>query len=175
MFFSFDIKKLDLLLFHARSLFFTGPVDCVRKIYHTNGIRGYFRGFGPTILRDIPGFFTYFHSFELICLLLSDKEGAPLGPFALMFAGGMAGTVSWTTAFPPDVIKTRIQIDTKGRYSGFLQCLESSFKEERWKLFVRGLAPTIIRAFPMNSAIFTVHTLLKRIYSSYAIEDELNS
>ena len=92
-----------------------------------------------------------------------------------MFAGGMAGTISWTTAFPPDVIKTRIQIDVNGRYNGFLQCLESSFRQDRWQLFVRGLAPTVVRAFPMNAAIFTVHTLLQRIYSGYAIESELNS
>ena len=92
-----------------------------------------------------------------------------------MFAGGMAGTISWTSVFPPDVIKTRIQIDTKRRYNGFMQCLTSSFKEERWKLFVRGLAPTIIRAFPMNSAIFTVDTLLKRAYANYALKDELDS
>lgn len=106
--------------------------------------------------------------------MISGKEGNHLGPFALMFAGGVAGSISWTTAFPPDVIKTRIQVDTKRRYSGFLNCLQTSFKDEGWRLFVRGLAPTIMRAFPMNSAIFTIDTLLKRVYASHAIRDELN-
>lgn len=148
-------------------------MDCIKKVYRNDGFQGFFRGFGPTVIRDIPGFITYFNSFEFICLLMSGDDQAHLGPFALMFAGGMAGTISWTTVFPPDVIKTRIQIDTKKRYTGFLHCLTLSFKEERWKLFVRGLAPTIVRAFPMNSAIFTVDTLLKRAYANYAIKDDL--
>ena len=157
------------------TLCFIGPIDCIRKIYCSDGLKGLFRGFGSTIIRDIPGFFTYFHSFELICLLISGSESTQIGPFGLMFAGGMAGTISWASVFPPDVIKTRIQIDTEKRYNGFMQCLISSFKEERWKLFVRGLAPTVIRAFPMNAAIFTVNILLKRIYSNHVISDELNS
>ena len=154
---------------------FVGPIDCIRKIYRSDGFKGLFRGFGPTIIRDIPGFFTYFHSFELICLLISGNESTSVGPFGLMFAGGMAGTISWASVFPTDVIKTRIQIDTEKRYSGFIQCLKSSFKEEQWKILVRGLTPALLRAFPMNAAMFTVNILLKRIYSNHVISDELNS
>ena len=128
-----------------------------------------------TIIRDIPGFVSYFLSFEYLCRVIAGEEGAYLGPVALMLAGGTAGSISWTLAFPPDVIKTRIQVDTSKRYTGFLQCLKSSFKEEQWRLFVRGLTPTILRAFPMNAAIFTVHTMLSRMYANYAMKYELNS
>ncbi|XP_065066539.1 mitochondrial basic amino acids transporter-like [Rhopilema esculentum] len=154
---------------------YKGTLDCISKIYRSNGFRGLYRGMPATIIRDIPGFVSYFLSFEYLCRVIAGEEGAYLGPVALMLAGGTAGSISWTLAFPPDVIKTRIQIDTSKRYTGFLQCLRSSFKEEQWRLFVRGLTPTILRAFPMNAAIFTVHTMLSRMYAKYAMNDELNS
>lgn len=34
---------------------FTGPIDCLKYIVKTEGIRGAFKGLTATILRDIPG------------------------------------------------------------------------------------------------------------------------
>ncbi len=128
-----------------------------------------------TIIRDIPGFVSYFISYEIICKSISANRTSQLGPFALLFAGGIAGSISWALVFPPDAIKTRIQIDNQLQYHGFLDCLRKSYRQEKWRLFTRGLAPTVIRAFPMNAAIFTVYTLLMRFYHSEMHQDDFQA
>ena len=34
------------------------------------------------------------------------------GPFSLAFAGGVAGCCLWTSIFPADVVKSRVQVST---------------------------------------------------------------
>eukprot|EP00794_Sanderia_malayensis_P020318 gene20319-22317_t len=159
-------SRLQIQTTSASQAEYRGVTDCVRKIYRKNGFRGFYLGMNATIIRDIPGFLSYFISYELICKGISSNATTQIGPFALLFAGGIAGSISWALVFPPDAIKTRIQVDNQSQYKGFIDCLRKSYQQEQWRLFTRGLAPTVIRAFPMNAAIFTVYTLLMRLYYS---------
>lgn len=45
---------------------YKGTLDCFKKIYQTNGIKGFFRGFTPTILRAAPVNACTFYTFELV-------------------------------------------------------------------------------------------------------------
>jgi solute carrier family 25 carnitine/acylcarnitine transporter 20/29 len=55
------------------------------------------------------------------------------------------------------VVKTRIQSEPE-RYKGFVDCIRYSYREEGWRIFFRGLTPTILRAFPSNAATFAAYT-----------------
>ena len=65
-----------------------------------------FRGFLPTLLREVPAFSVYFASYEL---MTRGEEQVPT--WRLLLAGGMAGTASWVLTYPVDVIKSRVQAD----------------------------------------------------------------
>lgn len=133
---------------------FKGPIDCLLYIHRTEGIRGCFRGFTATVLRDIPGFSSYFVSYEFLMQL---KE-RPSVPYTLV-AGGLAGIASWLACYPMDVIKTHLQADSLGKsskYNGFIDCAVKSYEREGLNFFFRGLNSTLIRAFPMNAACFFV-------------------
>jgi solute carrier family 25 carnitine/acylcarnitine transporter 20/29 len=45
---------------------YTGPIDCCRKIVQRHGLRGLWRGIGPTLLRDGPGVGAWYASFEWV-------------------------------------------------------------------------------------------------------------
>lgn len=77
-------------------------------------------------------------------------------------AGGMAGVFSWIVTFPIDVVKTRLQSDVAGKYSGAIDCFKKTYAAEGHKAFSRGLVSTILRAFPTNAATFTVVTWIMR-------------
>ncbi|XP_030384365.1 mitochondrial basic amino acids transporter isoform X2 [Scaptodrosophila lebanonensis] len=99
---------------------FKGPIDCLRHIIRTDGIRGAFKGLVATIFRDIPGFSSYFVSYEFI-IRMREK---PNIPYTLM-AGGCAGMASWLACYPIDVVKTHMQADALGssaKYNGFIDC-----------------------------------------------------
>ncbi|KAL1446905.1 hypothetical protein MTO96_028702 [Rhipicephalus appendiculatus] len=140
----------------------SSPVELAKtrlQILKVEGLRGAFRGFGPTLLRDAPGFAVYFASYERMVRLGADGTftGAK-GTAALMAAGGLAGVFSWMACYPMDVLKSRLQVDgMRGprRYKGLWDCAVQSYRQEGIRAFTRGLNSTLLRAFPTNAATFT--------------------
>lgn len=147
---------------------YLGALDCIRKIYNTSGSRGLFQGISPLLLRDIPGFVTYFGSYEILLDLLSQtKSRAEVGPLATIFAGGFAGMISWASTFPFDVIKSRMQADGNGGnflYKGAIDCFVQNYKTSGLRGLYSGLGPTLLRAFPTNAVIFYVYTLVSGFF-----------
>ncbi|KAH6586688.1 hypothetical protein BASA61_006484 [Batrachochytrium salamandrivorans] len=45
---------------------YKGPIDCLRKIITTGGIRGLYKGLGTTIVRETPSYGAYFASLQSI-------------------------------------------------------------------------------------------------------------
>ncbi|ODQ67489.1 mitochondrial carrier [Nadsonia fulvescens var. elongata DSM 6958] len=58
-------SKLQTDALSKTSQQYSSAIDCAKKIYTTNGIRGFFRGFLPTILRAAPVNACTFYAFEL--------------------------------------------------------------------------------------------------------------
>ena len=127
----------------------------------------------------------------------------------LLFAGGLAGVMSWASIYPLDVIKSRLQVQldnvqmlsnavqpastsktpflsvpnrpgpshrveqksylsgaipllplsTAQPYTGIVDCFMRSYRTEGWRVFTRGMWPTLFRAFPVNSVIFVVYEM----------------
>ncbi|KAL7286492.1 hypothetical protein TKK_0019229 [Trichogramma kaykai] len=140
-----------------------GPAQCLRHIYRSEGFRGVFGGLGITLAREIPSFGVYFATYE--ALTKSDRQ---ISTPHMLLAGGTAGTVSWIVSYPLDVVKSRLQADSEGRYSGALDCFRKSVQAEGWICMVRGLNSTIIRAFPTNAATFAVVTWTMRLFDESA-------
>ncbi|XP_030246469.1 mitochondrial basic amino acids transporter [Drosophila navojoa] len=133
---------------------FKGPIDCLLYVQKTEGIRGTFKGLWATVLRDIPGFASYFVSYEFL-MQLKEKPSVPY----VLVAGGCAGMASWLACYPIDVVKTHMQSDALGKrakYNGLVDCAINNYKKEGIPFFFRGLNSTLVRAFPMNAACFFV-------------------
>lgn len=152
-----ELIKTRLQLQHTNpsALQFQNPFQCLVHVWRTEKFRGVFRGLGITAARDVPGFSSYFVFYELMTRNTTN-------PSALhtLFAGGMAGTLSWAVTFPIDIIKSQLQADgmTPGqkKYSGIWDCARKGYREEGMRFFTRGLTSTLVRAFPMNAACFLV-------------------
>ncbi|KAF9012871.1 mitochondrial carrier [Hymenopellis radicata] len=157
--------------------------DVAMSIIRTHGIRGMYRGMPVTALRDC-GYGAYFWAYEATCryfttptleapadeiqLLLKEVDGemrSVPGWAVMMLAGGLAGIAGWMTTFPLDVVKTRMQghspdIPTSitpllsRPYKTIWSTIVHSYKTEGVGVFFRGLAPTLIRAIPVNIATF---------------------
>ena len=78
-------------------------------------------------------------------------------------AGGLAGSFAWTIVYPIDVIKSRIQslpMDTPSKQRSFYYIARNIHRNEGGvikMILSRGLAVTILRAFPVNGTIFFVY------------------
>ena len=78
-------------------------------------------------------------------------------------AGGLAGSFAWTIVYPIDVIKSRIQslpMETPSKKRSFYYIARHIHRNEGGvmkMILSRGLAVTILRAFPVNGTIFFVY------------------
>lgn len=112
---------------------YKGSLDCFSSIYNNEGMKGLYRGFGVTSVREVPAFGVYFFVyryslqtlnclFEGTCLCAknrtslaetsgTDKIVTKPG-LSTLIAGGLAGSVSWICIYPFDVIKSYVQTAT---------------------------------------------------------------
>ncbi|XP_050965048.1 solute carrier family 25 member 45 isoform X1 [Labeo rohita] len=142
---------------------YRGPIHCIAVILREDGVKGLFRGIWALALRDVPCFGLYFLPYELTCRMLTEKGKQP-GNCAVLVAGGVAGVVTWACATPMDVVKARLQMCGGGGrvYSGVLNCITVSVREEGMRVFFKGLLLNSVRAFPVNAVTFLSFEMLLR-------------
>uniref|UniRef100_A0A3B4BH92 Solute carrier family 25 member 48 n=1 Tax=Periophthalmus magnuspinnatus TaxID=409849 RepID=A0A3B4BH92_9GOBI len=111
---------------------YRGPIHCISSILQTEGIAGLYRGAGAMVLRDVPGYALYFIPYTLLCDLLRPDDTSTPHPCSIWLAGGLAGSISWVTATPADVVKSRMQADAQLRrkYRGIVHCIVHSYRSE---------------------------------------------
>ncbi|KAF8978628.1 hypothetical protein BGZ52_005836, partial [Haplosporangium bisporale] len=89
----------------------SGSWQVTKDVVRRFGFNGLYQGGLVTILRDAPGYGVYFLGYEGLKRFLDVPAGETGGinTWKLLFAGGVAGTLSWASIYPLDVIKTRLQ------------------------------------------------------------------
>uniref|UniRef100_A0A8C4AJS1 Mitochondrial S-adenosylmethionine carrier protein n=1 Tax=Denticeps clupeoides TaxID=299321 RepID=A0A8C4AJS1_9TELE len=74
------------------------------------GLRGLYRGYGSTVLREIPFSLVQFPLWEYLKSLWSWREGRPVHSWQAALCGAFAGAVAAFVTTPLDVAKTRIML-----------------------------------------------------------------
>ncbi|XP_077474690.1 mitochondrial glutathione transporter SLC25A39 isoform X2 [Stigmatopora argus] len=84
---------------------------CIRGAVAQGGPLSLWRGWGPTVLRDVPFSAIYWFNYELAKAHLCQRSQIPQANFAISFtAGAISGTIAAILTLPFDVVKTRRQI-----------------------------------------------------------------
>ena len=158
-----------------RTVCYFGPVQIAKKILYKEGIRGIFRGWWITLLREVPQFGIYFSTYAWMRLYfarITKTSPEELGILPLSLAGGATGIVTWCW-YPVDVIKTRLQynrtIDDRAlKYNGITDCVIRSYKSEGVTVFIKGFQLTILRGFLNGFVTLPVFTLaMQFLHSEY--------
>lgn len=103
-----------------------------------------FRGFVPSLLREIPSTSVYFGLYHWLQRQCGDNS---------LLHGGAAGVACWLVSYPADTIKTRIQ-------SGQCQTINQALAQRRlWT----GITPCLIRSFIVNACGFYTYERFKRL------------
>jgi len=144
------------------SRYYSSVRHAARKILQDEGIRGWYRGIGPTILSVVPGMGLSFFLFD---------EFSALFPGSVLISGASAGVVASTVVFPLDLVRRQMQMDG---FAGEAQQYPSVVHAVRhvynvgWcryeglpfrgllacrELF-RGLAPEMVKVTPSTAIMF---------------------
>ena len=142
--------------------------NCMKHVHRTEGFRGFYKGFGATILRECPSIGGYFFSYRSMKEFFRKMEGREThSTWSILVSGGVAGAISWTVVYPMDVIKTNLQItpvkeamNSQGKITNW-SMTKYLYNTYGWRIFTRGLGTTVLRAFPVNASTFFCYEKLK--------------
>lgn len=140
---------------------YRNTLDAAIQITKSHGLAGLYRGMMATCARQGPGFAVYFGAYDPIkeWLLVTGKQDQWV---ASILAGGTAGSLSWATVYPADLIKSRVQnvsLDASSAERSMWLVAKRVVQETNasWRALYRGLGITVLRAFPVNGIIFCVY------------------
>ena len=81
-----------------------------------------------------------------------------------MVAGAIGGVTLWTTIFPADVIKSRIQVNNLKRSMTSVGL--DIFRNEGFLALYNGLLPSVLRTIPATATLFLVYEYTKKMLSN---------
>ncbi|SPP89240.1 mitochondrial ornithine transporter 1 isoform X1 [Drosophila guanche] len=138
------------------------PWSLTRYIWRTEGLRGFYRGLSSTFMREMPGYFFFFGSYEGTREFLrrNNQTKDEIGPLRTMVAGAIGGVCLWTSTFPADVIKSRIQV--KNLNASMYAVGREIVQNEGVLALYRGLLPSVLRTIPATATLFVVYEYTKR-------------
>ena len=155
-----------------------GPLGVAKSILKTEGLKGMYRGFVITVLRDAPAYGVYFWTYEYMREQFHPgcRKNGQESVRTMLTAGGLAGVASWLCCYPLDVVKTRLQAQSPSsqlKYRGILDCFSRSVKEDGYCVLWRGLGTAVARAFVVNGAVFASYeTALRFLFNNGNIQTE---
>lgn len=153
-----------------------GMFQCFLDMYNSEGIRGLWRGVGPTAQRAavVVGVELPVYDITKKNLILSTSlDDNVYTHFISSFIAGMSGAIAST---PIDVIRTRLMNQqclkvavTNGSkaeviYTSSFQCAVQTIQTEGFFALYKGFVPTWFRLGPWNIIFFLAYEQLKRIY-----------
>lgn len=153
------------------------PLDAVNTVIPRAGLANFYRGFSATILGMLPyagmSFLTHDTAGDMLRLpvvsaytTLPKPENSPpnkpvpLNWWSELLAGGVAGAVSQTSAYPLEVIRRRMQVGGTvgdGRRLRIGETAKMIFKERGVMGFWVGLSIGYVKIIPMVAVSFYVY------------------
>lgn len=108
---------------------------------------GLYRGYGITLMREIPFAMIQFPLYESFKVYWSDKQNSPVNPFQAAACGSFSGGIAAGFTTPLDVIKTRLMLgaDKDGKlYVGVGDVVRRTASEGGFTVFWSGLQPRVM-------------------------------
>lgn len=106
--------------------------------------------------REVPGFFFFFGAYEACKEQLTGGQPHDAGLLVTIVSGSAGGVALWSTIYPLDVVKSRVQV-----HSAVSSSITTVFRQivmnEGIAALYRGLTPTLLRTIPSTAALFVTY------------------
>ncbi|CAJ0911829.1 3314_t:CDS:2 [Entrophospora sp. SA101] len=150
---------------------YSGPIDCIRQIYSSYGMKGIYKGQTITMIREFQGYGAYFLVYEYLfqkAMSREQKKRSEIESWKSCLYGAAAGYGMWLSVYPVDVIKSKIQTDgfsgEERQYKGIIDCARKTFRKEGINGFFKGFGTCILRAGPVNASTFVAFEMAMRVF-----------
>ncbi|XP_057436148.1 uncharacterized protein LOC130728640 [Lotus japonicus] len=152
---------------------YSGGLDVARNILRADGIRGFYRGFGLSVVTYSPSSAVWWASYgssqRFIWRFLDQgatgEDTPSLQKIMLVQATGgvIAGATSSCITTPLDTIKTRLQVMGHEKRSSIKQVAKDLINEDGLKGFYRGFGPRFFSMSAWGTSMILTYEYLKRV------------
>ncbi|KAI7809149.1 solute carrier family 25 member 36-A [Triplophysa rosa] len=144
--------------------------ECVRRVYQSDGLRGFYRGMSASYA-GISETVIHFVIYESIKRkLIESKANANMDDedesvkdasdfVGMMLAAATSKTCATSIAYPHEVIRTRLR-EEGSKYRSFFQTLNTVVREEGYRALYRGLTTHLVRQIPNTAIMMCTYELV---------------
>jgi solute carrier family 25 (mitochondrial S-adenosylmethionine transporter), member 26 len=107
---------------------------------------GLYRGYGITLMREIPFAMIQFPLYERFKVQWSTAQGYPVSPIQAAACGSLSGGIAAAVTTPLDVVKTRLMlgVDQHGVvYQSAMDVVQRTYAQGGNKIFFSGIQPRV--------------------------------
>lgn len=150
--------------------------QCIRNIYHTTGLLGFYKGLTASYY-GISETVIHFVIYEAVKAKLQERRQANPDVrstkdfLEFMVAGATSKTVASSLCYPHEVARTRLR-ECGIKYRGFWQTLGLVVREEGYQGLYRGLATQLIRQIPNTAIMMATYEAVVYMLTRYCNNSE---
>jgi len=138
-----------------------GLIPAFIAIGKSEGIKGYWKGNVPQVIRILPYSTAMLNSYEFYKKQLTNKETGKLSVPARLASGAAAACTATLVTYPLDIIRLRLSVDPNMKTMS--QVVKAILKDEGPGAFYKGLPATCVSISPYSALNFCMFDLFKRI------------
>ncbi|XP_034990751.1 probable mitochondrial glutathione transporter SLC25A39 isoform X1 [Zootoca vivipara] len=181
------ISPLELIRtkMQSRQLSYRELRVCIQSAVAQDGWFSLWRGWGPTVLRDVPFSALYWYNYELVKDWLCTRFCLTEATFRVSFAAGaISGTVAAILTLPFDVVKTQRQIQlgdmetlqvATPRSSSTWLLMQKIRAESGTRGLFAGFLPRVIKVAPACAIMISTYEFGKAFFQKMNQERQLNN
>lgn len=148
---------------------FNGTLDCVRKTFEHEGLRGFYRGMLAPLIGATPVNAVIFFSYGAGVQLQTGASPTSVDMLSyrqIGLAGMLAGFNSALINAPVERIKCLLQVEqgtsSTAKYKGFWDCTRKVFHDGGVRSLYRGVVATCMRDVPASGVYFLGYEWMKK-------------
>jgi solute carrier family 25 folate transporter 32 len=145
---------------------YRGLLDAFARIGREEGIKGYYKGFGPSLVLQTAHGAIQFAAYEELKHLAS-RAGQPAGSpdrsltsAEVSVYGAASKFLAAVSTYPTQVVRSRLQQRSEGRslvYNSSWQAVLVTWQREGLAGFYKGLLPSLMRVMPQSAITLMVY------------------
>ncbi|XP_075631544.1 mitochondrial glutathione transporter SLC25A39 isoform X3 [Balearica regulorum gibbericeps] len=179
------ISPLELIRtkMQSRQLSYRELRVCIQSAVAQDGWLSLWRGWGPTVLRDVPFSALYWFNYELVREWLCRQVQLDEATFMISFtSGAVSGTVAAVLTLPFDVVKTQRQIElgdsevhpvTASKPSSTWLLMRRIHAESGTRGLFAGFLPRVIKVAPACAIMISTYEFGKTFFQKLNQERRL--
>ncbi|XP_075683750.1 mitochondrial glutathione transporter SLC25A40 isoform X1 [Rhinoderma darwinii] len=181
------ISPLELIRtkMQSRPLSYKELTSCIKSSVVKEGWRSLWKGWGPTVLRDVPFSAMYWYNYELGKKWLCQRYNKTEPTLSICFASGaLSGSIAAVVTLPFDVVKTRRQVEVgelevlhnaQKRSTSTWKIMHTIMSENGFRGLFAGLSPRLIKIAPACAIMISTYEFGKAFFRKLNNEQQLKN